>query len=73
MFPNLIKEEFKKMDQNGDGFISRQELKEIMEKQSKIENLNEEDIDGALEEADENQDGQICFQEFVEYIIKYWK
>ncbi|KAJ2449340.1 hypothetical protein EV183_004949 [Coemansia sp. RSA 2336] len=53
---------FKMFDKNGDGSISREELKEVMK--SLGEDLSEKEIDDMLAEADVNNDNVISFEEF---------
>lgn len=55
---NLI-ETFEKFDKDGNGFISRSELKEAMRKLDK--KITNEEIDYMLQEADINLDGKIDF------------
>ncbi|KAJ1870247.1 hypothetical protein LPJ55_004805 [Coemansia sp. RSA 990] len=53
---------FKMFDKNGDGSISKDELREVMA--SLGENLSEKEIDDMLAEADVNNDNVISFEEF---------
>ncbi|CAF0795861.1 unnamed protein product [Brachionus calyciflorus] len=62
---NLFKA-FKKFDKDGNGFISRSELKEAMRKLDK--KITNEEIDDMLTEADTNMDGKIDYSEFVRII-----
>ncbi|KAJ8658164.1 hypothetical protein O0I10_006171 [Lichtheimia ornata] len=57
---------FKAFDKNGDGYISIQELKEVMTRLG--ENLNEHELKEMMEEADTNHDGQIDYKEFKKLI-----
>merc|ERR1712093_812979 len=50
---------FKVFDKDGNGFISPQELRQVMIK------LSEEEIDSMIREADSNGDGQVDFEEFA--------
>ncbi|KAI9468478.1 MAG: hypothetical protein EXX96DRAFT_590767, partial [Benjaminiella poitrasii] len=53
---------FGKFDKNGDGLISEDELKEVMNGLG--ERLSDEEIKDMMKDADTNQDGYIDFQEF---------
>ncbi|KAJ2846590.1 hypothetical protein IWW36_004280 [Coemansia brasiliensis] len=53
---------FRMFDKNGDGSISKEELREVMA--SLGENLTEDDINAMLKEADNNNDNVISFEEF---------
>jgi len=56
----LLKKQFRRIDEDGNGFITHDEL-------SKLFNwtLSEELIKNMIKEIDENKDGQISFKEFV--------
>ena len=58
-----FREIFSGMDKNGDGFITRQELKAAMVNMG--ERLTEEEIEQMMEEADTDGDGKIKYPEFV--------
>ena len=47
---------FKKMDMNGDGFLTKDEIKEVMKKNSKTWGHVD---DGAFDQVDINDDGKI--------------
>lgn len=64
-----LKWAFDMYDINGDGFIEKHEMKEILEAIYKMTNaleLGTTDfiLDNIFKEIDANQDGRICFQEF---------
>lgn len=59
-------ESFKEFDLDGDGVVTKEELKEILFKMD--ESFNEEDIDGLMKSADKNGDNTINFEEFIEMI-----
>ncbi|KAL1934104.1 hypothetical protein VTP01DRAFT_6286 [Rhizomucor pusillus] len=61
-----LRECFKAFDKNGDGFISEQELAEVMCRLG--EKLSPEEIKDMMHEADVNKDGQIDFTEFKKLI-----
>ena len=57
---------FEKFDKNGDGQISEEELKELMNEIG--EKLNEKEIKDMMKDADTNKDGFIDFEEFKQLI-----
>ena len=64
-----IRRDFHKYDADGSGFITKDELKEVLEKKSAL-NLSATQIDDLLYEADMNNDGQINYEEFVIMMTK---
>merc|ERR1712045_462919 len=62
-----LKEAFRLYDKEGQGFITNEVLKEILRE---IDNtLTEEDLDGIVEEVDEDGSGTMDFDEFVEMVM----
>lgn len=61
---------FRIFDRNGDGRISRAELKLVMDTIDSEKN-NEEAIEGMMREADTNHDGYIDVGEFVVVMKKH--
>jgi sodium/potassium/calcium exchanger 2 len=59
---------FRRLDSSGDGFIDRDELKELMEMLGTV--VTEDEIDSALYELDENNDGKVDLKEFTKWYIK---
>eukprot|EP01115_Flamella_aegyptia_P002558 TRINITY_DN136648_c0_g1_i1.p1 TRINITY_DN136648_c0_g1~~TRINITY_DN136648_c0_g1_i1.p1 ORF type:complete len:152 (+),score=64.12 TRINITY_DN136648_c0_g1_i1:68-523(+) len=59
-----LREAFKVFDQDGSGYISAAELKNVMRQIG--EKLTNEEIDDMMREADLDGDGQISFQEFLQ-------
>jgi calmodulin len=57
-----LKQAFAVFDADGNGKISKSELRRVMEMLG--ERLSEAQIDEMMREADENKDGEIDFQEF---------
>ena len=55
---------FKLFDKDGNGLITKEELKEGLSKLG--EKMTDKDIDQLLEEADLDGDGNISFDEFAE-------
>ena len=58
---------FRVFDKDGNGVISREELREVMLNLG--EKLTEEEVDEMLREADVDGDGQINYEEFVRMIM----
>ncbi|XP_077987791.1 uncharacterized protein LOC144442349 [Glandiceps talaboti] len=54
---------FRIFDRNNDGFVVAKELKYVMKKIG--EKLTDEEVDLMIREADTNNDGKICYEEFV--------
>ncbi|KAI9265004.1 putative calmodulin [Phascolomyces articulosus] len=59
---NELKQCFHAFDKNGDGFISINELEEVMNKLG--ERLTQQELKDMMEDADTNRDGMIDFKEF---------
>ena len=60
---------FKVFDADGDGLISKREVREVYRKLG--ETISEEVLNEMLEEVDSNQDGQISFEEFIAFRDKF--
>jgi calcium-dependent protein kinase len=60
---NKIEQAFKIFDQDGDGFISKQEMKQVMG------DIQDNVWTQILFEADNNQDGLISYQEFKQLLL----
>jgi calmodulin len=58
-----IKQAFQLFDNDGNGYISTSELRQVMATLG--ENPTDQEVAELMQEADENGDGQIDFQEFV--------
>ena len=56
---------FKVFDADGDGLISKGEVREVYRKLG--ETISEEDLTEMLNQVDENQDGQISYEEFLAF------
>lgn len=61
-----IKEAFRVFDKDGNGKISRHELRHVMKNLG--EKLSDEEIDEMITEADVDGDGEISYQEFLEML-----
>jgi len=64
-----LREAFKCMDLDGNGFISKEELKEMVQKTMQKE-IDETEIDEMMDEADLDGDGLIDFDEFVRILVE---
>jgi calmodulin len=62
-----IKEQFRRMDKNGDGKLSCEELKELLMEGD--EAFSEEELRMVFEEFDRNNDGNIDISELLEALI----
>jgi len=56
-------ESFKVFDKNGDGFISKEELRQVMKNMGN--KLTEDELSDMIKTADANGDGKIDYHEFV--------
>lgn len=61
---------FNVFDQDGSGYISSQELKQVLDNLG--EKLTEEEVDEMMKEADLDSDGQVSFEEFVKMMANKW-
>jgi len=66
-----IKEEFSRMDPNGDGFITKEELAGILRRTALIRDVDVE-AQKCLDDMDINNDGKVTYEEFL-LIWKYRK
>ena len=58
-----IKEAFGVFDRDGDGYITKEELKEVLRLID--EDVPEKEIDDMIDEADADGDGKVNYEEFV--------
>ena len=65
---NLVKE-FEMLDNNGDGKISRQEIKKVIAKVGKVQKTDAE-IDKIIRDVDDNGDGYLEYNEFLKVFMK---
>ena len=61
-----LKQRFAMFDKDGNGTIDREELRDVMQQLG--EKLSEEDIEEMIQDADQNGDGLIDYNEFVRYM-----
>ncbi len=62
-----LKAAFKMFDKDGSGFISSDEIKQVL---GFGKSLPEEEVNKIIAEIDENQDGEISFEEFAKMMRK---
>jgi len=60
---DLIKAHFRSCDKNGDGIISKDELKK------RFREWSEKDCDDMFAAFDENKDGRVAYDEFVDWVM----
>mmetsp|Transcript_9810 Transcript_9810/g.20818 ORF Transcript_9810/g.20818 Transcript_9810/m.20818 type:complete len:153 (-) Transcript_9810:278-736(-) len=65
--PDIGLEAFRVFDKNGDGYISADELRQIMA--SLGETLTDEEVEMMIDEADVDGDGQISYKEFSKLLL----
>ena len=62
-----IPETFRVFDKDGDGFLSADELKQVMGNNG--EKLTDDEVEELIKEADIDNDGQINYEEFVTLLM----
>ena len=62
-------EAFRKLDKNGNGFITGKELRYVMTNTG--EKLTDEEVDEMIKDADIDSDGKINYEEFVKKMMGY--
>mmetsp|Transcript_20208 Transcript_20208/g.47142 ORF Transcript_20208/g.47142 Transcript_20208/m.47142 type:complete len:483 (+) Transcript_20208:117-1565(+) len=65
-----IKECFRKFDADENGFISKNELRQLLGMLCKSSELTDEDVDQCLHEADTNGNGAIEYSEFIDWLMR---
>lgn len=66
-----MRQKFRTFDRNGDGLISKEEVKQVMEIIG--EPMSDAEVDQLITEADTDFDGKINYQEFVVYYMENGK
>ena len=56
-----LKAAFKMFDKDGSGFISKDEIKDSL---ANFRNISESELDDIIKQVDDNEDGEISFDEF---------
>ena len=66
-----LRVEFQQYDKNGDGFISKDELKEVL---GKVQTLTDQDLEDLIKDVDVNKDGLIDYEgnEKLSHLIGYF-
>lgn len=61
-----LKEQFRNVDRDGNGMISRNELAQVLRKTGEFD---ESELDFIYSECDANNDGQLNYEEFIEWAL----
>ena len=64
---SAIRKKFEEFDKNGDGFVTKKELKSVMRKKG---NLTDKQLDELVKGSDVNGDGKIDYTEFIVMMTK---
>jgi len=70
---DILRVEFQRFDRNKDGFISKDELKEVL---GKVQTLTDQDLEDFIQENDIDKDGRINYEEFMKMYFKdqkWWR
>ena len=65
-----LRKHFRFYDKSGEGLISREELKNMMNKISE-KNMSEMEINDLMDKIDQDNSGSISFEEFLRVMIDY--
>jgi Ca2+-binding EF-hand superfamily protein len=67
-----VKDAFKTWDTNSDGIISKNEMKSVLMKllNKATSAVSEEDLDSFMHEADQNENGVIEYDEFLDWVLR---
>ena len=60
-----IRSKFDAIDENGDGFITKDELKKMLKDSLGEESATDEQVDLMMSNLDINQDGKVDFEEYL--------
>jgi len=64
----LLKQQFQRMDENGDGMLYIGDLARLM-RQGSPSSISDREVQFLFKEVDTNRDGKISFEEFVDYVF----
>ena len=70
MFPQALKEAFKIFDKNKNGYIEAKELRSVTTTLG--QRLTDEEFQEFWNEADQNGDGKLDYNEFINIMLQYW-
>ena len=65
----MLRKEFKKSDENNDGFLNRDELENLLTN-LRIDDVTDEMIYEMMIVADEDKDGKVSFKEFCKVTVE---
>ena len=63
-----LRKAFNKIDKNNDGYISKEELKQLIE-QNNMSMAQEEDLNNIYDQCDKNRSGKIDFEDFIKMVL----
>ena len=72
----VAKKTFAEFDKNNDGYLTKDELKPLLEKLSTLLNLpkaNDDDIDAGMKKLDLNNNGTLEFNEFFKFFLEIYQ
>lgn len=58
---------FQSLDTNGSGHLTKEQLTEGVKKRMNVDKVYEKDLNQLLEQLDENGDGVVSYQKFVNH------
>ena len=64
-----MRQVFQMFDQNGDGTVDSGELKAVFKEMGK--NFSDDEITKMMEQADQNKDGILQYEEFVQHFMTH--
>ena len=70
-WPKALKEAFKIFDKNKNGYIEAKELRSVTTTLG--QRLTDEEFQEFWNEADQNGDGKLDYNEFIKIMLQYWK
>lgn len=60
---------FQAVDQDGSGFITATEVKQLLKSSGHAKDVTDAEIDDLVSACDDNGDGKISFEEFVKNMV----